>query len=69
MSNRPDDATLHKIAVEVQRLCTLAIKAGLESLASLLEGALNEARAELAHRGESRDPPIPTNDPKINRLR
>jgi hypothetical protein len=33
MSNRPDIATLHKIAIEVQRLRTLAIKDGLESVA------------------------------------
>jgi len=69
MSKRTDIATLHKIAIETQRLRTLAIKDGLESVASLLEGALNEARAELAHRGEPPDPPIPFNDPKITRLR
>jgi predicted HTH domain antitoxin len=67
--NRPDIATLRKIAIEVQRLRTLAIKDGLESVASLLEVTLNETRAELAHRGEPPDPPIPSNDPKITRIR
>jgi predicted HTH domain antitoxin len=68
MSLRTDVATLHRIAIEAQRLRTLAIKDGLESVARLLEAALNEARAELAHRGEPPDPPIPSNDPKITRL-
>jgi len=42
--NRPDIATLHKIGIEVQRLRGLAIKDGLESVASLFEGTLSEAR-------------------------
>jgi hypothetical protein len=56
MRNRTDIATLHKIAIEVQRLRTLAINDGSGSVASLLEAALNETRAELAHRGEPPDP-------------
>jgi hypothetical protein len=69
MKSRTDVITLHRITIETQRLRTLAINEGLESVAQLLEAALNEARAELAHRGEPPDPPIPSNDPKITRLR
>ena len=69
MKNPADVTTLHKIAIEAQRLRTLALNNGLESVASLLETTLNEARAELADRGELPDPPIPFNDPKITRLR
>jgi len=69
MKTRTDVITLHRITIETQRLRTLALNDGLESLASLLETTLNEARAELARRGEPPDPPIPSNDPKITRLR
>ena len=68
MKSRTDVATLHRIAIEAQRLRTLAIKDGLESVAQLLEATLSEARAELAQRGEPPDPPIPSNDSKITRL-
>lgn len=69
MSVNSRTEVLYRIAIELQHLRLVAMKERLVSIAAFLELALNEVRAELARRGESPDPPVPSNDPKITRLR
>jgi hypothetical protein len=59
MTDDERNDALRTIAVEAQRLRTLAGNAGADMLAYLLENVLHEARAELAKTGASLEPEPP----------
>jgi hypothetical protein len=60
-------ATLRTVIAESQRLGALALKSGLDSVASLCDQTLRHARAELARLGSPPEPQLPTDDPKVVR--
>lgn len=60
-------ATLRTVIAESQRLGALALKSGLDSVASLCEQTMRHARAELARLGSLPEPHQPADDPNVVR--